>query len=87
MLRRFIELRPGGDMYDDAELRRAAEFLADLEQNLASPLTNTAPNPLSSSARNIEQSKNPQETHGVPPIEIPRISNREHFDSEQLPTR
>jgi hypothetical protein len=34
-------------MYDDAELRRAAEFLADLEQNLASPLTNTAPIPLS----------------------------------------
>jgi hypothetical protein len=74
-------------MHDDAELRRAAEFLADLEQNLASPLTNTAPNPLSSPARNNEQSKNPQETPGAPSIEIPRISNREPFESEQLPTR
>ena len=74
-------------MYDDAELMRAAEFLADLEESLASPLTNTAPNPLSSSARNNEQSKNPQETPGVPPIETPRISNRELFESEQLPTR
>jgi hypothetical protein len=87
MLSRFIESRRGGDMHDDAELRRAAEFLADLEQNLASPLTNTAPNPLSLSARNNEQSKNPQETHGAPPIEILRISNRELFESEQLPTR
>jgi hypothetical protein len=67
-------------MYDDAELRRAAEFLADLEQNLASPLTNTAPNPLPSSARNNEQSQIPQETAGVPPIEPPRISNRELFE-------
>jgi hypothetical protein len=74
-------------MYHDAELRRAAEFLADLEETLASPLTNTAPNPLSLSARNNEQSKNPQETHGAPPLEIPRISNRELFESEQLPTR
>ncbi len=74
-------------MHDDAELRLAAEFLADLEQNLASPLTNTAPNPLSLSACNNEQSKNPQEIHGAPPIEIPRISNRELFESEQLPTR
>jgi hypothetical protein len=64
-------------MYDDAELRRAAEFLADLEQKLASPLTNTAPDPLSSSARNSEQSKIPQETGSAPPIETPRISNRE----------
>jgi hypothetical protein len=39
-------------MYDDAELGRAVEFMADLEQNLASPLTNTSPNPLSSCARN-----------------------------------
>jgi hypothetical protein len=77
MLRRFIESRRGGDMYDDAELRRAAEFLAELEQNLASPLTNTAPNPLSSPARNNEQSKIPQETGSAPPIETPRISNRE----------
>jgi hypothetical protein len=74
-------------MHDDAELRRAAEVLADLEKNLASPLTNTAPNFLSSSARNNEQSKNPQETRSAPPIETPRISNREPFESEQLPTR
>jgi hypothetical protein len=67
-------------MYDDAELRRAAEFLADSEQNLASPLTNTAPIPLSLSARNNEQSKNPQETRSAPPIETPRISNRELFE-------
>ena len=73
-------------MYDDAELRRAAEFLAELAQNLASPLTNTAPIPLSSPARNNEQSQNPQETHGAP-IETPRISNRELFESEHLPTR
>jgi hypothetical protein len=67
-------------MYDDAELRRAAEFVADLEHNLASPLTNTVPNPRSLSARNNEQSKNPQETAGAPPIETPRISNRELFE-------
>jgi len=73
-------------MVDDAELRRAAEFLADLEKSLALPLTNTAPNPLSLSAHNNEQSNNPQETHGAP-IETPRISNREPFESEQLPTR
>jgi hypothetical protein len=53
-------------MYDGAELRRAAEFLADLEQSLASPLTGTAPNPLSLSARNNEQSNNPQETGSCP---------------------
>jgi hypothetical protein len=64
-------------MYDDAELRRAAEFLADLKTSLALPLTNTVPNPLSLSARNDGQSQNPQETCSVPPIEIPRISNRE----------
>jgi hypothetical protein len=67
-------------MYDDAEVRRAAEFLADPEENLASPLTNTAPNSLSSSARDNEQSKNPQEIHSAPPIETPRISNRELFE-------
>jgi hypothetical protein len=87
MLRRFIESRQGGDMYDDAELRRAAEFLADLGHNLVSPLTNTAPIPLSLPARNNEQSNNPQEIHGAPTIENPRISNREPFESEQLPTR
>ena len=64
-------------MYDDAELRRAAEFLADMEQNLALPLINTAPNPLSLSARTNEQSQNPQETRSAAPIETPRISNRE----------
>jgi hypothetical protein len=32
-------------MYDDAELRRAADFLADLEKNLALSLNDTAPNP------------------------------------------
>jgi hypothetical protein len=66
-------------MYDDAELRRTAEFLADLEHNLVLLLTDSAPNPLSLSARNSDQSKNPQETHGAP-IEIPRISNRELFE-------
>jgi hypothetical protein len=74
-------------MVDDVELRRAAEFLTGLEQNLALPLTNTAPNPLSLSARDNEQSKNPQETGSAPPIETPRISNREPFRSEQLATR
>ena len=64
-------------MYDDAELRRAAEFLADLEENLASSLTNTAPIRPSSSARDDEQSQNPQETCSAPPIETPRSSNRE----------
>jgi hypothetical protein len=74
-------------MYDDAELRRAAAFLADPEKNLALPLTNSVPKPLSLSARNNEQSKNPQETHGAPLIETPRISNREPLGSESLPTR
>jgi hypothetical protein len=74
-------------MYYDAELRRAANLLADLEKNLALPLTNTAPTPLSSPARSNEQSKNPQETHGAPSIETPRISNRELLESESLPTR
>ena len=74
-------------MLDDAELRRAAEVLADLDQNLVSPLTNTSSNLLSLSARNHERSKNPQETGSAPPIENPRISNRELFESGQLPTR
>ena len=74
-------------MHGGAELRRAAQFLRDLAKNLASPLTNTAPIPPSSSARNNEQSKNPQETGSAPTIEIPRISNRELFESEQFPTR
>jgi hypothetical protein len=69
-------------MYNDAELRRAADLLADLEKNLALSLTKTAPNPLSSPARSNAQSKNPQETHGAPSIETPRISNRELPKSE-----
>ena len=68
-------------MYNDAELRRAADLLADLEKNLALSLTNTAPTPLSSPARKNEQS-NPQETHGASSIETPRISNRELPKSE-----
>src|ERR1700735_1793277 len=47
MPRRVIELPQGGHMLDGAELRRAEEFLQDLEKNLASPLTDTAPSPLS----------------------------------------
>jgi hypothetical protein len=40
-------------MHGAAELRRAAEFLQDLEKNLASPLTGTNPNSsLSLPARN-----------------------------------
>src|SRR6202046_1359726 len=41
-----IELARGGHMLDGAELRRAEEFLQDLEKNLASPLTDTVPSPL-----------------------------------------
>jgi len=69
-------------MRDSAEIRRTAEFLSDLEKNLALPLTDAAPIPPPLSARNNEQSKNPQETYGAPPLEIPRISNRELLESE-----
>jgi hypothetical protein len=63
-------------MHDGAELRRAAEFLQDLQKNLASQLTNTAPSPLSLSVRKNLQSKNPQETHGAPPLANPQHTNR-----------
>jgi hypothetical protein len=60
-------------MYDGAELRRAGEFLQDLEKNLASPLTGTNPNSsLSLPARKNPQSDNPQETPSAPPLAIPQ---------------
>jgi hypothetical protein len=63
-------------MHGGAELRRAAEFLQDLAKNLASPLTDTAPNPsLSLPARENPQSNNPQETHSAPPLAIPQPAN------------
>ena len=62
-------------MYDGAELRRAAEFLQDPEKNLASPLTNTAPSPLSLPALKNPQSKNPQETPSAPPLATPQPTN------------
>ena len=63
-------------MHSGAELRRAAEFLQDLEKNLASPLTDTAPNfPLSLPARRNPQSNNPQETHSAPPLATPQAAN------------
>jgi hypothetical protein len=49
-------------MYDGAELRRPAEFLQDLEKNLASPLTYLDLGPLSPPACKNPQSTNPQET-------------------------
>ena len=63
-------------MYDDAELRRAAEFLQDLEKNLASPLTDIYPNPfLSLPARKKTQFNNPQETPSAPPLATPQPAN------------
>ena len=62
-------------MLDGAELRRAEEFLQDLEKNLASPLTNTAPSPLSPPALQNQQSNNPQETHSAPPLATPQPTN------------
>ena len=62
-------------MLDGAELRRAEEFLQDLEKNLASPLTNTAPSPLSRPAVQNPQSDNPQETHNAPPLATPQPTN------------
>jgi hypothetical protein len=60
-------------MHDGAELRRAAEFLQDLEKNLASPTTDTAATcSLSLPARKYPQSKNPQETPSAPPLAIPQ---------------
>jgi hypothetical protein len=56
-------------MHGGAELRRAAEFLQDLEKNLASPLIDTDPNSFQSlAARKNAQSENPQETHSAPPL-------------------
>ncbi len=55
-------------MHDGAALRRAAKFLQDLEKNLASPLTNTAPIPPSVPALKNPQSPNPQETPNAPPL-------------------
>jgi hypothetical protein len=62
-------------MYDAAALRRAAEFLQDLEKNLASPLTNTVPIPASVSALKNPQSTNPQETPSAPPVATPHPTN------------
>jgi hypothetical protein len=63
-------------MHGGAELRRAAEFLQDLEKNLASPLTDTAPNfSLSLPARKKLQSDNPQETPSAPPLATPQPAN------------
>jgi hypothetical protein len=62
-------------MHDGAELRRAAEFLQDLQNNLASQLTNTAPSPLSLPVRKNLQSKNPQETYSASPLENPQHTN------------
>jgi hypothetical protein len=63
-------------MYDGAELRRAAEFLQDLEKNLASLLTDIDPNPsLSLPARKNPQFNNPQETPSAPPLATPQPAN------------
>jgi hypothetical protein len=67
-------------MYDGAELRRAAEFLQDLEKNFASPMTNTAPIQPSVSALENPQSTNPQETPSAPPLATPQ-----HTNSADLP--
>jgi predicted sugar kinase len=68
MIGRVIESPRGGYVVDGGELRRAAEFLQDLEENLASPLTDTASIPLSVSVLKIPRSTNSQETHSVPPL-------------------
>jgi hypothetical protein len=62
-------------MLDAAELRRAEEFLQDLEKNLASPLTNTAPSPLSPPAFQNQQSNNPQETPSATPLATSQPAN------------
>jgi hypothetical protein len=63
-------------MHDGAELRRAAEFLQDLEKNLASPLTDIDPNSsLSLPARKNPQFNNPQETHSAPSLATPEPTN------------
>src|ERR1700683_5587544 len=53
---RVIESPRGGHMHGGAELRRVAEFLQDLEKNLASPLTDTDPN----SFQSLPARRNPQ---------------------------
>jgi hypothetical protein len=61
---------------DGAELRRAAEFLQDLEKSLASPLTDTDPSSSPSlPARKYLQSDNPQETHSAPRLATPQPAN------------
>ena len=72
MTRRVIDSSRGVHLYDAAELRRAEEFLQDLEKNLASPLTDTAPSPLSASALQNRQSNIPQETPSAPPLATPQ---------------
>jgi len=63
-------------MHDGAELRPAAEFLQDLEKNLASPLADTEPSSsLSLPARKSPQSNNPQETPSAPPLASPQPTN------------
>jgi hypothetical protein len=62
-------------MYDGAELRRAAEFLQDLEKNLASPLTDATRSPLPPPARQNQHSNNPQETPSAPPLATPQPAN------------
>jgi len=63
-------------MHGSAELRRAAEFLQDLEKNLASTLTDTDPNSsLSLPARKNPQSNNPQETPSAPTLATPQPTN------------
>ena len=59
-------------MHDGAELRRAGKFLRGLEKNLASPLTDPVPGPLSSPALQNLRSNNPQETHSAPPPATPQ---------------
>jgi len=62
-------------MQGGAELRRAGEFLQDLEKNLASPLTDSDPSPLSPPARKNPQSSNPQETHSASLLATPQPAN------------
>ena len=62
-------------MHEGAELRRAAEFLQDLQKNLALPLTNNAPSPLSPPAHQNQHSNNPQETPSAPPLAFSQPTN------------
>jgi hypothetical protein len=65
-------------MLDRAELRRAAEFLQNLEKNLGLTLTNTAPIPPYLSALNNRRSTNPQETPSAPPLTTLQPTNLAH---------